>query len=179
MIGANSSPMNMFTGDGGQAFQRGMTIGNANSPFASIADALKSTVDRYHAELDRQSEQQNKVDLLKQQYGLAGGNLLEGINAKYTQSAPHLSPSEQSIDPMHPEDPKYLRNVGGVTMYPQAIYDSYGRVKGYKYVNPRALSMMDIVGGGEGASTAGSADAGVNDALKEIQDLQSQLPQGI
>lgn len=70
MIGAANSPMNMFNAGGGDAFQRGMVIGNANSPFSSVAEALKNTVDRYHQHLDAQQEQQNKIDLLKQEYGL-------------------------------------------------------------------------------------------------------------
>lgn len=64
MIGANSSPMSMF-GGGGDAFQRGMVIGNANSPFSSVAEALKNTVDKYNSHLSMQQEQQNKLEQIK------------------------------------------------------------------------------------------------------------------
>lgn len=65
MIGANNSPMNMFTGGGNEAFQRGMMIGNANSPFSTVADAMKSTLDRYNAHLTAQQEQANKLEQIK------------------------------------------------------------------------------------------------------------------
>ncbi len=75
MIGASNSPMNMFTGGGNEAFQRGMMIGNANSPFATVGDALKNVVDRYHSNLSMQQEQANKIDLLKQEYALKRANV--------------------------------------------------------------------------------------------------------
>lgn len=176
MIGSRNSPLSMFDG-GGDAFQRGMVIGNANSPFSTVADALRNTVDKYNAHLGAQQEQANKLDLIKQQYGMQGQNLISGIREKYNQSTPQLSPAEAAIDPMHPEDPKFIRNVGGVQMYPQPMYDAYGRIKGYKYVNPRALSMMDIIGTGGGGDN--TADAQAAATLKELEDLQSGMPQGI
>lgn len=179
MIGANASPMSMFTGDGGQAFQRGMIIGNANSPFSSVAEALKNTLDKYNSHLSAQQDQQDKMDLIKQQYGLQGDNLIKGIQTKYQQSAPQLSPEQSQIDPMHPEDPKFMRDVAGVKMYPQPVYDTYGRVKGYKYVNPRALSMMDMLNSNDAANPSSGADAEASQTLSDLQQLQSQLPQGI
>lgn len=190
MIGAANSPMNMFTGGGGDAFQRGMVIGDANSAASPIARAFQNTLEKYNAHLSAQAEQQDKLDLIQKQYGLQGQNLLAGIKEKFDQSAPKLSPTEQQIDPMHPEDPRFIRNVGetkdaqgtvveqGVKMYPQPIYDSYGRIKGYKYVNPRALSMMDIVNSG-GSGQGATGDAEVASTLKDLTDLQSQLPQGM
>lgn len=70
MIGAVNSPMSMFTGGGNEAFQRGMAIGNANSPFATVGDALKNVVDKYNSHINMQQEQQNKMDLLTHEYGL-------------------------------------------------------------------------------------------------------------
>lgn len=176
MIGASNSPMNMFVPQGGgDAFQRGMVIGDANSAASPVARAMQATLEKYNAHMESQSAQQDKLDLMKQQYGLQGQNLISGIKEKYNQSAPQLTGDAAKIDPMHPEDPRFMRDVGGVKMYPQPVYDTYGRIKGYKYVNPRALSMMDMING-SGAPAGGGGDAEVASTLKDLEDLQAQLP---
>lgn len=179
MIGAANSPMNMFTQGTGDAFQRGMVIGDANSPFSPIARAFQSTIDKYNAHLTSQQDQQNKMQLMQQQYGLQGQNQLALDKQKFEQSAPQLSPDAQQVDPMHPEDPRFMRNVAGVQMYPQAVYDSYGRVKGHKYVNPRALSMMDMITGDAGTGAGSPEEDAVNSSLQNIRALQAQLPEGM
>ena len=65
MIGASNSPMNMFTGGGNEAFQRGMVIGNANSPANPMATALKGVLDKYNAHLSAQTEQANKLEQIR------------------------------------------------------------------------------------------------------------------
>lgn len=60
MIGVNNSPLNMFTGgssNGPSMYQ----IGYAGGPGGGINAALNSTIDRYHANLDAQNEQTNKL----------------------------------------------------------------------------------------------------------------------
>lgn len=104
MIGAANSPMNMFNAGGGDAFQRGMVIGNANSPFSSVAEALKNTVDRYHQHLDTQQEQQNKIDLFNQEMQLKRQNALPDPDAAgpFTQLDPKTNKSfvrSTTIDP--------------------------------------------------------------------------------
>ena len=178
MIGANNSPLNMFTGGGNEAFQRGMAIGDANSPVSPIARAMQATLEKYNSHLASQQEQQNKMQLMERQYSLQGQNAVNVAKQKVAQTTPQLSPEMAAIDPLHPEDPKYLRTVGGVQMYPQPLYDENGRIKGYKYVNPRALSMMDMMNP-QGEGIANTADDQAAILLKELQDAQAGQPQGI
>jgi len=174
MIGADNSPMKMFN-VGGDAFQRGRMIGAANSPFSSVTEAVQDTLAKYDAHRAMQAEHANKVDLLKQQYGMMGDNLVKGIKEKYTQSAPQLSDAEKALyDPLHPE--KNTVKISGVEMYREPVYDTYGRIKGFKLRNPRALSFMDIIGQGDQGATTG-VDGEVQSTLKDIEALQAQLPQ--
>lgn len=71
MIGVNNSPLNMFTGGGNDAFNRGMVIGDANSPFSPVAAAFKDTLDKYNAHLDAQQQQAYKLDQIQAE-GTAG-----------------------------------------------------------------------------------------------------------
>jgi hypothetical protein len=168
MIGAAHSPMSMFTGGTGDAFQRGMVIGDANSPFSPVARAMQGTLEKYNSHIAAQTEQANKVDLMKQQYGFQKDNLLSGIKEKYDQSAPQISAEEKALyDPLNPQ--KNTVKISGIEMYREPVYDSYGRIKGFKLRNPRALSMMDIVGAGDPGG--GGAEADVASTLQELDAL--------
>jgi hypothetical protein len=82
----NSNPiMGMFGGGGGEAFQRGMMIGNVNSPFSSVAQAMKGTVDRYRQNIASQQEQQNALELEKAKYGMANGQKAQYAAAAQAQ----------------------------------------------------------------------------------------------
>lgn len=121
MIGAGVSPMSMFNPGGGDAFQRGMIIGNANSPFSSVAEALKSTVDRYHQHLDNQQEQQNKIDLIKQEYGLK-------------QQMANTTPDPDAAGPFTQVDPKT-----GKAFIRSTTIDATGRSRvGWSPVSPNS-----------------------------------------
>lgn len=136
MIGAASSPMSMFTGGGNEAFQRGMAIGNANSPFSSVAEALRNTVDKYNAHLTSQQDQANKIDLLKQEYALKRQNAgvadpdaagpftqLDPTTGKYFIRSTSIDPSTGSsrvgwspVSPNAPEDP--VKAIERMTLQP-------------------------------------------------------------
>lgn len=75
MIGANNNPMSLFVpGGGGEAFNRGLAIGDANSPASSVAQALQATVDRYHQQMDAQQQQQNSLALAQGKGAIDLGN---------------------------------------------------------------------------------------------------------
>lgn len=59
MLGSANSPLSMFNGGGGSAFQAALAQGTG--PASALADALKGTVDRYHQVLNSQQDQVNKL----------------------------------------------------------------------------------------------------------------------
>lgn len=81
MVGAPDSPLSRFTG-GGDAFQRGMMIGNTNSPFATVADAMMNVVNRYHQNIAAQQEQANSLERIKATGQSTLGNEKEIIDYK-------------------------------------------------------------------------------------------------
>jgi hypothetical protein len=176
MIGSNNSPMSRFRGIGNGSGPSMYEIGYRGSPGGSVADALHSTIAKYDAHRSAQQEQTNKLALLKEQYGMMGDNSIALADAKRKAAMP-----DPSVGQMF--DPNKLENnivtVGGVTMYREPVRNSYGDVTGWKLKNPRALSMMDIVNDPNGGGGGVPADDEVSSTLKELEDLKSQLPQGL
>lgn len=133
MIGAGNSPMSMFTGGGNEAFQRGMMIGNANSPFSSVGEALRNTIDKYNAHLGAQQEQANKLEQIRTQYDLEGQNQLaiqQAKNAAENTAAP-IRGFENGFDIANPP----TQIIGGQKV---AFIPEYkgGKIAGVKTFSP-------------------------------------------
>lgn len=103
MIGSNNSPLTMFNGGGGDAFQRGMAIGHANSPFATVGDALRSTLEKYNTHLSMQQEQANKLEQIKAE-GVAAHPWL--YDAQGNRQATSLATDPEATQPFTQLDPK-------------------------------------------------------------------------
>lgn len=170
MIGSANSPMSMFTGGGNEAFQRGMMIGNANSPFSSVGDAFRNTLDKYNAHLGAQQEQQNKLDLIQKQYDIMGSNATNLYNAKREAARPVNDLSEK-YNLTDPSDPRNQTMIGGVPVAMAPVRNTYGDVVDMKPWNPRALSVMDIVNKVETPSTADSELAKTLEEMRASQSL--------
>lgn len=85
MIGASSSPMSMFGGVGTGSGPSMYEIGYNGSPGGAVSNALRATIDKYHATLASQQDQQNKIGLLDHEAALKRSNVVPDPDANGPQ----------------------------------------------------------------------------------------------
>jgi len=166
------NPFQMFDMSGGG--NPGMyQIGYQQGPGGGIAQALRGTIDKYHASLAAQQEQVYKQENIASQSKATYQNAKQLAQDKFDMTAP-----DPAIATQHdPNDmTKNTFDLGGVQMYYAPQTDAHGRIKGWAAKNPRALSMMDIMQQDQGAN---SADVEVENTLRELESLRNSLPEGM
>ena len=133
------SPLQGFDAQAAQSnFQMGQQIGNANSPFTALGQALKGTLDTYNAHLTAAQEQQNKLDIV----GAQNQGALDVANVKTVRTpAPAIPGTQgQTYDPMNP--PTVTR--GGSTFIVQPKMDDKGWNGSYDYQNTQPAGFMSV-----------------------------------
>lgn len=144
MIGAANSPMSMFTGGGGDAFQQGMMIGNTNSPASTVADALKNVVDRYHQNLAAQQEHQNKLEEINAQGNAGFGKDAALINYRNTAEMNKMK-SINDANSSQPNSGIRTVDVGGRKVYLQDYLDENGRRVSKEIQPAPLLTLQNLV----------------------------------
>ena len=131
MIGQANSPMSKFTGVGTGSGPSMYEIGYNGSPGGAISNALRATIDRYHATLDAQQQQAAKMAEMQAQ----GQATLGNEKAIFDYKRQNAQPDPDAAGPFTQVDPKTGKAFVRSTTYDAAT----GQNKvGWSPVSPNA-----------------------------------------